>query len=899
MRSAIVELISPGGYNGAPMKELTQVKTVPDFLKDLPFGRAQGVFSREPSYALRALISALCHKIIVEKYVVQRIRELAAQGPVVYAFKYRSYFDVQYVRLRFAQLGLPVPCFVFDARSGALRALSRWFSTQQRRTDSPRNPKSSLDEQVELVREILQSGGSAIFFLVDEKTSKARYVHPETDPINILVQVQTRMAASIAVVPMMILYERGQRRSVRPFWEEVLGDPDQPGIIKRIITSVRRWTVPELLIGNPVYLVAEFEEFGGAHDPERLIIDVRNELVNAINERVRVNRGPERMSRTEIKERVLQDPKVQTAIEHAIAHTAMSESDLKKKAESFVEEMAGDQRIQVHHFLFLLLKWLFGKIFTEIDVRESQFEILKRTNEAGSLIYVSCHKSHLDYLVIGYLSFVNQMAIPYMAAGKNLSFWPVGPILRNAGAFFIRRSFQKLGSLTRLYTRVFEAYLRVLLSEKININFYIEGGRSRTGKLLPPRVGMLSFLLQAVDEGYVDDLAFVPSFVAYDQVPEESSYLRELAGAEKEKESFWSFLRSREALKKKYGKAYIRFHLPISYKEFLKSYLPTGDPNTLDSVATRKTYHDFAYYLMSGIAKAGVVTPIELTAASLLSSGAVIVSHDEIVERAQALYEALQEQRTELASSFKDLLGALESSLMIFAQRSFIEPLEDSDDSDGKAYQIRAAKRMTLDYYRNALLNFIWPHSLAALSVLAAPHEQTFATQQRDRILELFTFLKDVLGKELIWNPLIADDTLLDACLTFFVENQWLKSDLSLVKPKQLQTVGSLTTDLLQVYYFSLLAARTLGDGGASQKEFARIIAAVGSKRKHGRENMADPVVTMVSVDNALSRFSEMGIFQYRPGKKYLEKISNQAKFESSEQKLSAALSAWYGASPD
>ncbi|MGC8908581.1 MAG: 1-acyl-sn-glycerol-3-phosphate acyltransferase [Desulfomonilaceae bacterium] len=882
------------------MKELAKVKTVPDFLKDSPFSHAPGVFSREPSYALRTLVSALSQKIIVEKYVAQRIRELAGRGPVVYALKYRSYFDVQYIRLRFAQLGLPAPCFVFDGGGGALQTLKkRFFSSQLRGAGASHSSRGGVHEQVELVRGILQAGGAVVFFLVDEKTTKARYVHPETDPINILVEVQSRMAASIAVIPMMILYERGQRRTVRPFWEELLGDPDHPGIIKRVLTAVRRWTVPELLMGNPVYLVAEFEEFGADHELERLAFDVRNELINSINERVRVNRGPERMSRTEIKERVLQDPKVQTAIEHAVAHNAMLESELRKKAESFVEEIAGDQRIQVHHFLFLLLRWLFGKIFTEIDVQESQFEILKRTNEAGSLIYVSCHKSHLDYLLIGYLSFCNQMAIPYMAAGKNLSFWPVGPILRNAGAFFIRRSFQKLGAFTRLYTRVFEAYLRVLLSEKININFYIEGGRSRTGKLLPPRIGMLSFLLQAVDEGYVDDLAFVPSFVAYDQVPEESSYLRELAGAEKEKESFWSFMRSREALKRKYGKAYIRFHSPVSYKEFLKSYLPGGDPKPLDSIATRKMYQDFAYFLMSGIAKAGVVTPIELTAASLLSPGEVIVSPADIVEHAQALYETLQGQGTELAASFKDLSTAVESSLMIFTQRGLIEPLADSDDGDGKTYHIRASKRMTLDYYRNALLNFVWADSLAALSVLAVPHDQTEAASRHDKVLALFTFLKEVLVKELIWDPLVPDDALLDACLTFFVEKEWLKSDLTPAQPTRFQTVGSLARDLLHVYYLSLLAARTLGDGGVGQKEFARIIAEVGVKRKGGRENMADPVVTMISVDNALSSFSEMGIFQYRPGKKYLEKIANQAKWESAEQKLWAALRPWYGSEPD
>lgn len=872
------------------MKQLLRVKTVPDFLKDSRFSPVQGVFSQEPSYALRTVVSALSHKIIIENYAAQRIRELAGQGPVVYALKYRSLFDVHYVRLKFATLGLPVPCFVFDARSTSLLPFTQAFATMRRYSTSSDISTTKEWDKTEIVREILQSGGSALFFLIDEKTSRRRYVHPETDPINVLMDVQSRMAASVSLIPMMILYKRGQRRTIRPFWEELLGDPDQPGIIKRILTAVRRWTVPELLIGNSVHLVAEFEEFGNEQDPDRLNYDIRNKLLYAINERVRVNRGPERMSRTEIKEKVLQDPKVQKAIEEVVSRNATQESEIRKKAESFVEEMAGDQRIQVHHFLFHVLKWLFSTIFTEIDVREEQFETLKRTNEAGSLIYVSCHKSHLDYLLIGYLSFINQMAIPYMAAGKNLSFWPVGPILGNAGAFFIRRSFQKLGPFTRLYTRVFEAYLKVLISEKININFYIEGGRSRTGKLLPPRLGMLSFILQSVDEDYVKDLSFVPSFVAYDQVPEEGSYLRELAGTEKEKESFRSFLRSREVLKKKYGKAYIRFHPPISYKGFLRSYIQGGDSKTLDAVSTRKMYHDFAYYLMSGIAQAGVVTPVELTAASLLSPGAVSISHADALANAQSMYETLKYQKTELATSFKDLATAVESSLVILTQRGFIEPLSNGDECE-VGYHIRASRRMNLDYYRNALLNFIWAPSLVAVSLLAAEHSKT--PPIRGSLVETFTFLKNVLVKELIWDPLVSDEAVVDSCLTFFVAREWLNTDTSLCQPQQLRVIGSVAKDLLRVYYLSLVAVEDLHGGGVSQKDFSRIIIDVGSKIKNSNNNSADPVVTMVTVENALSIFSEMGIFQYRPGKKFLEKVLDEGKRRSVQQKLFEGLSSF------
>ena len=259
----------------------------------------------------------------------------------------------------------------------------------------------------------------------------------------------------------------------------------------------------------------------------RCPFDVRQKLIESINARIRVSRGPKRLSRTEIKELVLQDARLHRIVREKAIGESTSEQKVRKKAESYIEEIAADQRIQALHFLFYVLKWLFSKVFDGIDLKESAFAALKKANAEGSLIFVSSHKSHFDYLLIGFLSFINQMAVPYMAAGKNLSFWPVGPILRHGGAFFLRRSFKGLG----LYTHVFAAYVKALAREKVNINFYIEGGRSRTGKLMPPRVGMLAFLLQAVEEGAVEDLSFIPTFIGYDQIPEERSYLRRIGRA--------------------------------------------------------------------------------------------------------------------------------------------------------------------------------------------------------------------------------------------------------------------------------------------------------------------------------------------------------------------------------
>ncbi len=351
---------------------------------------------------------------------------------------------------------------------------------------------------------------------------------------------------------------------------------------------------------------------------------MRKQLIDSINARIRVNRGPEKLTRTEIKERVLQDTRVQRAVRELVRKQAVSEKQIRKKAESYVDEIAADPHLQIHHFLYYLLKWMFKRIFAGVDLKDSDFEALRQLNARESIIIIPCHKSHFDYLLMGFLCFINGMAVPYFAAGKNLSFWPLGPLLRNGGAFFLRRTFRGLD----LYTHVFAAYLKVLVKEKANIIFYIEGGRSRTGKLLPPKVGLLSFLLQTVEEGAVEDLTFVPAFIGYDRIPEENSYLRELAGRDKQKESLFSIIRAREILKKSFGKVYVRFDREFHFKDFSNEWGLQWEPGSASFRENRKFVNDLAYHIMYGMVRSGVVTPAELVAAGLVCSGHARVPHD-------------------------------------------------------------------------------------------------------------------------------------------------------------------------------------------------------------------------------------------------------------------------------
>src|SRR4029079_278533 len=207
---------------------------------------------------------------------------------------------------------------------------------------------------------------------------------------------------------------------------------------------------------------------------------------------------------------------------------------------------------------------IWPRIFQGLDYRglERVMECVKQ----HPVVLVPCHRSHFDYLILTYIFHINYLSPPHIAAGINLSFWPMGPLFRGAGAFFIRRTFED----NELYKMVFRKYLTFLIREGYTQEFFIEGGRSRTGKILTPKLGMLSAIVNTFVDGVRRDLYLVPVSIHYGRIPEEETYRREKAGEAKQRESLRALLSARSVLKHRYGTAYVSYAEPISLGETLR-----------------------------------------------------------------------------------------------------------------------------------------------------------------------------------------------------------------------------------------------------------------------------------------------------------------------------------------
>ncbi|MBL8490213.1 MAG: glycerol-3-phosphate 1-O-acyltransferase PlsB, partial [Rhodocyclaceae bacterium] len=325
--------------------------------------------------------------------------------------------------------------------------------------------------------------------------------------------------------------------------------------------------------------------------------------------------GPDLSHRNTQVDSLLAAEPVRRAIAEEAASRSVSPEEAEARARAFALEIASDYTYGVIRALELFLDWVWNRIFDGIVVRN--FDVVTRIAPDHGIVYVPCHRSHVDYLLLSFLIFRRGLMPPHIAAGANLNLPVVGPLLRRGGAFFLRRSFKG----EPLYAAVFDEYLHLMLARGFPIEYFIEGGRSRGGRLLPPKAGMLGKTIRSFLRSHERPLVFVPVYVGYEKVVEADSYLRELAGRPKSGESLWGVLSAVRELRRYFGRAHVNFGRPLDLGEALDRLQPGWESGS-DARApwVRDAIHDVAVHLARRINEAAVVNPINMAALVLLAT---------------------------------------------------------------------------------------------------------------------------------------------------------------------------------------------------------------------------------------------------------------------------------------
>src|SRR5690606_12130569 len=246
----------------------------------------------------------------------------------------------------------------------------------------------------------------------------------------------------------------------------------------------------------------------------------------------RVVIGPAAKPPERVRTEILRSPRLQRIISDLAGGGGTTIGAKTAEAAKMLEELQATPNPNVLKGMGIGLRWGFNRIYRGIEFDPAYVERVRDASRNGALILLPSHKSHIDYLVLSYFFYERNLPMPLIAAGDNLNFKPVGPIFRRCGAFFIRRSFKG----DRLYAAIVDAYIRRLIRDGYPIELFLEGGRSRTGKLLDPKFGLLNMIVDAAQGVPAQTVRFVPVSIGYERVVEADSYQRELTGGEKKKE---------------------------------------------------------------------------------------------------------------------------------------------------------------------------------------------------------------------------------------------------------------------------------------------------------------------------------------------------------------------------
>ena len=366
------------------------------------------------------------------------------------------------------------------------------------------------------------------------------------------------------------------------------------------------------------------EVIGEGLEPERTVRKLSRVLRTHFHRIREAIIGPDLSTRRLLIDKVLAAPVVKDAIADQArrdggSDPARAQAQAWKKAHAMAYEIAADYSHPAVRSASLLLTWVWNRIYRGVLVHH--LDALKAAAPGREIVYVPTHRSHMDYLLLSYLLYNRGIVPPHIVAGINLNLPVVGTLLRKGGAFFIRRSIRG----NALYSAVLSEYVAQLVAGGYAVEYFVEGGRSRTGRLLQPKGGMIAMTVRSYLRQPTRPVLFQPVYVGYEKLMEGGSYLDELTGKPKEKESIWQvILGIPRVLRSNYGQVVVNFGEPIHLHEVLAETAPdwNGEPldeddkpkwlaNTVDVLAQRINVHNNA---------AADVNPINLLALALLST---------------------------------------------------------------------------------------------------------------------------------------------------------------------------------------------------------------------------------------------------------------------------------------
>ncbi len=617
-----------------------------------------------------------------------------ASKPIVYALPFRSNVDLLTLQKQAEKLGLPDPLKPLEINDKFLR---RYVFIASR----PTIMNSDSDVPADSV---------ALF-------SKLLELHKANTELD------------IQILPVSVLWGRkpGKENQRKPYLEAMNGLQKS----RAVLTSGRDC----LLRFSPVVSLRYMADTHGTD------VAIAHKLARVA--RIHFSRqklaasGPDLSNRQELFSRLMASPAIIRVIEEEMSSKGISREKADREAHKIMDEIAANFSYSLVKKGDKVLSWLWNKLYQGLHINNAT-AVRKLAQEGHEIVYVPCHRSHMDYLLLSYVLFHEGMVPPHIAAGINLNFFPAGPIFRRGGAFFLRRSFKG----NKLYSTIFREYLADLFARGYSVEYFSEGGRSRTGRLLSAKTGMLAMTIQAMLRGLNRPVTLVPVYIGYEHVMEVSTYAKELRGKRKEKENAGQVLRTIRKLRN-FGLGYVNFGEPIQLNHYLNNTVPEWTQD-IDPLGGNKpqwitpAVNHLAIKMMTHINDAAAANAMTLCATALLASRQRALSRDSLINQLDSYLSLLKNCPYSSVCTTPD-----ESPEQLVDHALSLNKFVLETDSMGDVISLDRNQSILMTYYRNNIIHLLALPSLIAQIMVC--HRRLTLSNLQQQVALIYPFLQTEL----------------------------------------------------------------------------------------------------------------------------------------------------------
>lgn len=399
-------------------------------------------------------------------------------------------------------------------------------------------------------------------------------------------------------------------------------------------------------------------------------------------------------------------------------------SEVERRVHGILDEMVATETRRAVE-MWGTLGAYFSRAY-QVDIDRTQLQKVRELNKNYPLVFLPNHRSYLDPLVLRPALLTEGLPLNHVMGGINVGFWPLGPIAKRSGVVLIQRKFSDA-----IYKWTLRQYMSFLLSKRFNLEWYIEGGRSRTGKLRPPRFGLLTYLVDALEQSEADDVYLVPTSITYDRLHEVGAMAAESHGAQKQAEGIRMLIGYIRAQGKLRGNVYLTFGEPISVKSIVD-----------DTPDKRVAVQKIAITVAHAINDSTPVTPAALVTMALLG----------IEDRALNVHE-MWAIISPLASYIKKrglpTAGGCDISEVDVVRSAVVAQVNAGvvkrfDDGPEPVFYLAQDKHLVAAFFRNNAIHYFVMRAIGELVVLPDQGQDTASTPESmwKSALELRDLLK-------------------------------------------------------------------------------------------------------------------------------------------------------------